>query len=101
MLRQDGMGHIVAGGCLYDNTPVDLARAAVEWRRCARHTLRSAQEDTDPIYRSMGAAAVRYRRKVALALKAGALRLQGRERNPLVICLVTDVYFDHFSSWGE
>lgn len=68
LLRTDYSGSVFAGGVAYQNTPRDLRRGAEEWRACAWSVVRSAREDTDPIYRIMGTRAARYRRALSMAL---------------------------------
>ena len=75
-LLREWDGRVMAGGCLYDDTPEALLTAAAEWRQCAKYTVKDAQQDTDPTYRKIGAMAVLRRRAIArqLAERAAELR---------------------------
>jgi hypothetical protein len=73
IIRSAGQMRICVGGCFYEKTKRDLLRGAKEWWKCARSVARSAQQDIDPISRSMGAEAALYRRAVSHALKRLAL----------------------------
>jgi len=73
----DGM-HVMVGGVLCRDDPEVLLKAAAEWRECAWSVVRSGQEDTDPILRSMAALMARYRLRIARALKNRAAEKRRR-----------------------
>lgn len=72
-IRFDDKGNVWADGCRYEDNKKSLLKAAKTWRDCARSVVKSAQEDTDEIYRLMGAGAAWHRLNVSRALLARAM----------------------------
>jgi len=73
-------GRVMACGLLFGDNAGALLFGAEELRRSAKAVIKSAQQDTDPIYRRMGAMVALQRRAGARALRERAEKILADER---------------------